>query len=164
MISRSHLKRLPLIFLITALALFTLGADSTNQRFEKVGHELMCTCGCNQVLLECNHVGCPASDGMRNELAAGINGSGDNKAVLQTFVDKYGPTVLAAPTMVGFNRVAWITPFAVFVCGIGLAMFVVRNWKLRPASAPAGVNKPAPAGNSDVLQSFRKRAREETEL
>src|SRR5258708_25882138 len=104
------IKRVLFLLLITALGLFTLGADSTNQRFEKVGHELMCTCGCNQVLLECNHVGCPSSDGMRNELMAGINGGGDNKAVLQTFVDKYGPTVLAAPTMVGVNRVAWINP------------------------------------------------------
>jgi cytochrome c-type biogenesis protein CcmH len=164
MIRRSHLKRLPLIVLITALALFTLGADSTNQRFEKVGHELMCSCGCNQVLLECNHVGCPASDGMRNELMAGIKGSGDNNAVLQTFVDKYGPTILAAPTMVGFNRVAWITPYAVFIIGIGLAIFVVRNWKLRPASVPDVVNETATRSTSDALQSFRDRARKETEL
>src|SRR5260370_2052990 len=118
MIPRSHLKRLTFMLLIAARALFTLGADSTNQRFEKVGHQLMCTCGCNQVLLECNHVGCPSSDGMRNELMAGIKGSDNDKTVLQTFVEKYGPTVLAAPTMVGFNRVAWITPFAVFIFGI----------------------------------------------
>src|SRR5438128_10896427 len=119
-------KRLMYILLISAFALFTLGAgnDKDTQRFEKVGHQLMCSCGCNQVLLECNHVGCPSSDGMRNELMAGIKGSGNDDAVLQTFVDKYGPTILAAPTMVGFNRVAWITPFAVFVFGIGLAMLV----------------------------------------
>jgi cytochrome c-type biogenesis protein CcmH len=162
MIRQSHLKRLSFVFLISALAFFALGADSTNQRFEKVGHELMCSCGCNQVLLECNHVGCPSSDGMRNELMAGITGSSDNKAVLQTFVDKYGPTILAAPTMVGFNRVAWITPFAVFVLGIGLAIFVVRNWKLRPASAPHSLTHHASTG--DAMRSFRERARKETEL
>jgi cytochrome c-type biogenesis protein CcmH len=156
------IKRLPFVLLIIALGLFTLGADSTNQRFEKVGHRLMCTCGCNQVLLECNHVGCPSSDGMRNELMAGIKGSDNNKTVLQTFVEKYGPTVLAAPTMVGFNRVAWITPFAVFIFGIGLAIFVVRNWKLRPASASPGSTEQITEGDS--LQAFRERARKETDL
>jgi cytochrome c-type biogenesis protein CcmH len=156
------IKRLPFVLLIIVLGLFTLGADSTNQRFEKVGHQLMCTCGCNQVLLECNHVGCPSSDGMRNELMAGIKGSDNDKTVLQTFVEKYGPTVLAAPTMVGFNRVAWITPFAVFVLGIGLAMFVVRNWKLRPASAPARSTAKVPEG--DAMQVFRERARKETDI
>jgi cytochrome c-type biogenesis protein CcmH/NrfF len=156
------IKRLPFVLLIIALGLFTLGADSTNRRFEKVGHELMCTCGCNQVLLECNHVGCTSSDGMRSELMAGIKGSDNDKTVLQTFVEKYGPTVLAAPTMVGFNRVAWITPFAVFILGIGLAVFVVRNWKLRPASAPARSTAKVPEG--DAMQAFRERARKETDI
>jgi cytochrome c-type biogenesis protein CcmH/NrfF len=157
------IKRVLFVLLITVLGLFTLGADSTNQRFEKVGHQLMCTCGCNQVLLECNHVGCPSSDGMRNELMAGIKGTDNDRTVLQTFVEKYGPTVLAAPTMVGFNRVAWITPFAVFILGIGLAMALVRNWKLRPGTAsPAGSREPTPEG--DALQAFRERARKETDL
>jgi cytochrome c-type biogenesis protein CcmH/NrfF len=99
---------------------------------------------------------------MRNELMAGIKGSDNDKTVLQTFVEKYGPTVLAAPTMVGFNRVAWITPFAVFVLGIGLAMFVVRNWKLRPATAAVATQERMPEG--DALQAFRERARKETDL
>src|SRR5260370_41684693 len=120
MIPRSHLKRLTFMLLIAARALFTLGADSTNQRFEKVGHRLMCTCGCNQVLLECNHVGCPSSDGMRNELTAGMQKASGDDAVLDIFVQKYGPIVLAAPTMTGFNRVAWIMPYATFALGIGL--------------------------------------------
>ena len=33
---------------------------------------------------------------------------------MQAFVQKYGNTVLSAPTGTGFNRVAWIMPFAVF--------------------------------------------------
>jgi cytochrome c-type biogenesis protein CcmH/NrfF len=39
---------------------------------------------------------------------------GDNDdLVLQGFVQEYGPTVIAAPTSTGFNRVAWIMPFLV---------------------------------------------------
>jgi cytochrome c-type biogenesis protein CcmH len=142
---------------IVAVALVTLGADIDRGRFEKLGHAMMCTCGCNQILLECNHVGCPASEGMRKELVAGLQTPGDDDAVLQTFVAKYGPTVLAAPTMTGFSRVAWIMPFAIFFAGLALAVLVVRNWRLRPADvvAPTG----AAAGDR-----FRSQARQETEL
>jgi cytochrome c-type biogenesis protein CcmH/NrfF len=161
MMSVTKKRRFAALILVATLAMFTLGADSARQRFEKVGHELMCTCGCNQVLLECNHVGCPSSDGMRNELMAGLK-SGTDASTRQSFVDKYGPTVLAAPTMVGFDRVAWITPFAVFILGMGLAIFVVRNWKLRPASMP--VAKPGSVSNPETMKSFRDRARQETEI
>ncbi|MCU1286589.1 MAG: hypothetical protein JWO13_2939 [Acidobacteriales bacterium] len=153
-------RRLASVILVVLLALFTVGADNINQRFEKTGHELMCTCGCNQILLECNHVGCPSSDGMRNELMAGVKANVNDDTVLQTFVAKYGPTVLAAPTLVGFDRVAWITPYAVFLFGIGLTILIVRNWKHMP--------KPTHAAGTpemtDTLKSFRDRAREETEL
>jgi len=47
-----------------------LGFDAA--RFNSLGHKMICACGCNQILLECNHVGCPLSDGMRNELAAAL--------------------------------------------------------------------------------------------
>jgi len=39
-----------------------LGAGDNSARFNNLGHRLMCVCGCNYVLLECNHVGCPYSD------------------------------------------------------------------------------------------------------
>src|SRR3954468_1039208 len=112
--------------LIALLGVSLLGAGQ-GTRFDKLGHELVCTCGCNQVLLECNHVGCPASDGMRKELIAGMTKSSNDDAVLDVFVQKYGPIILAAPTMTGFNRVAWITPYLAFAVGIGLVTFIVRN-------------------------------------
>jgi cytochrome c-type biogenesis protein CcmH len=142
---------------IVALALTTLGADVNRARFEKLGHEMMCTCGCNQILLECNHVGCPASDGMRNELATGMQGGKDDQAILAGFVTKYGPTVLAAPATTGFGRVAWITPFALLVLGLGLVILIVRNWKFRPAGVTV-------AGSTPALDSYRERARQETEI
>ena len=41
------------------VALFTLmGVGDDDARFRTLGHHLMCVCGCGQVLLECNHVGC----------------------------------------------------------------------------------------------------------
>ena len=91
-------------------AIFTLlGAGDPASRFNEIGHQMMCICGCNQILLECNHVGCPASDGMRNELQAAVTRGDSDSLVEQAFVQKYGPTVLAAPTAKGFDRAAYIS-------------------------------------------------------
>src|SRR3954471_9729335 len=98
------MKRLAQLAFLALFVFGTLGSDASQQRFEKLGHRMMCSCGCNQVLLECNHVGCPASDGMRKELIAGMTKSSNDDAVLDVFVQKYGPIILAAPTMTGFNR------------------------------------------------------------
>ena len=63
---------------------------------------------------------------MRNELTAGLERGDSDSLVLQSFVQKYGNTVLAAPTTTGFNRVAWIMPFAVFAAALALTIWFVR--------------------------------------
>jgi cytochrome c-type biogenesis protein CcmH len=157
--TRNSKLRLAQLALIALLALLFLGAD-TDARFNKLGHQLMCACGCNQVLLECNHVGCTYSDRMRDELAAGLARGDNDSLVLQSFVQKYGNTVLAAPTTTGFNRVAWIMPFAVFVLAILLTVWLVRLWKSRAVAQPV----PAPQLDAKELDDLRKKARQETEF
>jgi len=147
---------------LLSLAVFALtGAGDPASRFNDLGHQLMCICGCNQILLECNHVGCPASDGMRNELMAAVGRGDSNSLVEQSFVQKYGPTVLAAPTGTGFDRTAWIMPFAVLILGFGLVIFVIRAWKNRPAPALADGLRPI---RGPELDEFREQARKDTDL
>jgi cytochrome c-type biogenesis protein CcmH/NrfF len=152
-------KRAAQILLVLIVAMFTLGADFDRARFEKVGHELMCTCGCQQVLLECNHVGCQVSDGMRNKVQAGVASGKSNEAILASFVEEYGPTVLAAPTKTGFNRVAWIMPPIVFALGITAAIYFVRRWQHRFVAAKA-----QPAISTAHYQELVHQARQETEI
>src|SRR5258707_4163151 len=110
------------------LAIFILiGSGDEAARFDHLGHQLMCICSCGQILLECNHVGCPDSDGMRNELMAAVSRGDSDSLVQQAFVQKYGPTVLAAPTTTGFDRTAWIMPFVVLLVGIALVVYIVRT-------------------------------------
>jgi cytochrome c-type biogenesis protein CcmH/NrfF len=142
-------------------ATFLLGADPSGARFENLGHKLMCRCGCSQILLECNHVGCSYSEKMRQELMAGLQGPDSDDLVLQRFVQEYGGVVLAAPTNTGFNRVAWITPFAALGAGIFAVIYVVRRWKMRPPQFAAAAAEPAAKVELDAL---RERARKETEL
>jgi len=158
---RPGLKHLGQILLLALAVTLLIGAGDDNTRFNDLGHKLMCACGCRQILLECNHVGCQYSDRMRGELMAGIERGDSDDLTLQGFVQKYGPTVLAAPTTTGFNRVAWIMPYVALLLGITGTIVLVRVWRNRPAAAPSGIR---PSLNSSELDEFRVRARQETEL
>jgi cytochrome c-type biogenesis protein CcmH/NrfF len=148
---------------LLALAVFTLlGAGDPASRFNDIGHQLMCTCGsCGDTLLGCNHIGCYVSDTMRNELMAAVTRGDSDSLVEQGFVQKYGPTVLAAPTTSGFDRTAWILPAVALFLGVGLVVFVVRSWKHRPVPALADGVRPARGAE---LEQFRDQVRQETDL
>src|ERR1700690_1504334 len=146
---------------LLCLAVFLFaGAGDPASRFKDLGHQLMCICGCNQILLECNHVGCPDSDMMRNELMAAVSRGDSDSLVEQSFVQKYGPTVLAAPTTTGFNRTAWIVPFVALGIGMVTVVLVVRAWKNRPAPAIADGLRPV---RGTELEKFRDQAGKDTD-
>jgi cytochrome c-type biogenesis protein CcmH/NrfF len=150
------------IGLIVASALLLMGAsgDPGGQRFDRLGHALMCQCGCGQVMLECNHVGCASSEQMRKELKLAMERGDSDQVILAGFVAKYGPTVLSAPTTTGFNRVAWIMPIVIFLGGLTAVTVVIMAWK---RSTPNPHSNP-PGSASGELDEFRRRAREETSL
>lgn len=154
-------RRFSSLLSVLALSLLLMGAGDTQSRFQSLGHKMMCRCGCNQILLECNHVGCQYSDSMRAELIAGLDRGDSDDLILQGFVQKYGMVVLAAPPSTGFSRVAWIMPFVTLAAGLLLVVMVARVWKgkTEPAPVVAGTN----ASNPN-LDDYRRRAREETEL
>lgn len=134
---------------------FTLGATDAGSRFTDLGHRLMCTCGCSQMLGECNHVGCPESDRMRGELRASIADNKPDKEILDAFATKYGTTVLAAPTTQGFDLVAWIAPFAVFLAALCGTILLVRHWSV-------GRTQFAEQPASPEMDAIRDRIRRET--
>jgi cytochrome c-type biogenesis protein CcmH len=107
---------------------FSLGATDAGSRYTDLNHRLMCTCGCAEILGECNHVGCPNSTGELNELKDGIAAGQSDKEILNSFVGKYGAVVLAAPTGHGFDVVAWIAPFAVFAAALLGTILLIRRW------------------------------------
>ena len=141
---------------VAFIAVLTMGAASPAVRYNDLGHKMMCVCGCNQILIECNHLGCPDSDRMLGELRSAVaSGSGDD-AILTAFQDKYGPTVLAAPMLTKFNVVAWVVPPAVLILGIFGTIVLVRRWRRRAAA----VSVPA----APAFPAMRERIRRETEL
>jgi cytochrome c-type biogenesis protein CcmH len=96
---------------------------------------------------------------MRDELSAALDRGDNDDLALQSFVQKYGTVVIAAPTTKGFNRVAWIMPYLALVLGIGGVVLIIRTWRGRPLLLPAGAVKPI-AGPE--LDRFRDQARKDT--
>jgi cytochrome c-type biogenesis protein CcmH len=140
--------------LLAIAVCFSVGATDASSRYNDLNHRLMCTCGCSQILGECNHVGCTSSSGELNELRADISAGSSDKDILNSFVGKYGAIVLAAPTTHGFDLVAWIAPFAVFAAALLGTILLVRRW------ASISIGKPLPAdpapGNEDPADRERR--------
>ncbi len=119
---------------------FSLGASNPSGRLNDLDHRLMCSCGCAQILGECNHVGCTESAQELTELRADIAAGMGDQQILDAFVAKYGATILAAPSAHGFDLVAWIAPFAVFAAALLGTILLIRRWGGlggKPLAAPA---------------------------
>ena len=139
------------------LLIFMTGASDSTPRYQKLGHQLMCTCGCNQVLLECNHVGCTVSTQEEAELRVALQRGDSNQLILQSFVQKYGPTVLAAPPEHGFDLIAWIAPgLFLLLATLGTAL-LIRKWRLHTVAMPQAPTDPQ-------TEAILSRIRRETEL
>ena len=154
---RSRVLQTVMLFVV---ALATIGAGDTTAKFSSLGHKMVCTCGCGQILLECNHVGCPSSDGMIKELRTQVAAGGTATSIFNWFVAKYGPVVLAAPIRGGFDNAAWIVPIVVFLLAMVGTALLIRKWKGRHMLTAAG----APGASfSMATDDVRDRIRRETE-
>ncbi|GAC1360392.1 MAG: hypothetical protein NVSMB3_08300 [Acidobacteriaceae bacterium] len=159
-------KRPGQIVAMLGMVLMMLGATDASSRVDRIGHKMICVCSCSQVLLECNHVGCPESGHMINELQAQVANGDPDSAIFKWFETKYGAIVLAAPMRGGFDNVAWIAPFAVFLLATVGTAVLVTVWKRRTdrmlvaAARRQNESSSGRAGSRDV----RERIRREMEL
>jgi cytochrome c-type biogenesis protein CcmF len=123
--------------------------------FEKqLQHEIVCTCGAcgHSTIAECRKDPCGTSHQMRSELAALVDQHKSHDEIIQWFVTKYGSQeMLGAPIDRGFNRLAWIVPYLLGACGIGLAVVFARKWSSHAPAEAAGV--PSSTGEDAELQA-----------
>jgi len=152
-------KRLGEILLLCCAVALLMGADSENARYEKLGGKIMCACGCAQMLLKCNHVGCPDSDQMIRQLRTAVQQSSNDDEILNFFRKTWGVTAVAEPGTSGLELLAWVLPVAGLGVGLLLVLLTIRQWRLRPAQA-----KPADIHLAPKLEALRERARRETEI
>jgi cytochrome c-type biogenesis protein CcmH/NrfF len=152
-------KRIARLLILPCMAILLMGADNQEARYQKIGGKIMCSCSCAQMLLKCNHVGCPNSAQMIRELRANVQSNRNDEEILNWFRANWGVTAVVEPSTHGFELLAWVLPAAGLGLGLLVVVFFIRSWKLRPV--PVAV---ADLNLSPDLEAMRARARKETEL
>lgn len=100
---------------------------------------LMCKCDdkCGKVVINCT---CDTAKETRKDFRKKLESGLTVEQVIQVYVDKYGETVLSAPSKSGFNLTAWLTPFAAILGGgLGIRK-IVQAW-LRKTRVPPSREK-----------------------
>jgi cytochrome c-type biogenesis protein CcmH len=88
--------------------------------------ELMCDCGCGDVLVNCT---CERSEEMRTIISGMINEGKTKVQILGIFVAQFGEVILSSPPRKGFNLVAYGLPMTGFIFGSVVAVAMARRWR-----------------------------------
>ncbi|HKY22607.1 MAG TPA: cytochrome c-type biogenesis CcmF C-terminal domain-containing protein [Vicinamibacterales bacterium] len=111
--------------------------------------DIICMCGtCGRKnLAECT---CSKAADMRAEITGLVKEGKNHEDVIQYYVAKYGSQEpLASPIDKGFNRLAWLFPYAIGGFGAVAGAFVVRKWSRRSeTSVPVLATAPASADDA----------------
>jgi cytochrome c-type biogenesis protein CcmF len=97
--------------------------------------EMGCVCGgcAHENLTLCT---CGQAQKMRAQLREEIDKGSNHDEIIQAFIGLYGgQQFLGAPLDKGFNRLAWMFPYAVAATGILFLGFVATRWSRRRDSA-----------------------------
>jgi len=102
--------------------------------------EIMCTCGCQQIMGSCQmRPNCGHYDAQNTRLAGYIAEGKDYDAIKASFVKEFGgQAVLAAPLDQGFNRLAWLFPYLAAAAALIGIVVTARRWSRQAAPAAAG--------------------------
>ena len=111
------------VFLL--LAAVVLPASALALSSSEVEWELMCDCGCGDVLVNCT---CDRSEELRTVINGMIREGKTKEEILQVFVDQFGEVILSAPPRRGFNLIAYGAPAAGLLLGMFVAVIFVRRW------------------------------------
>ncbi len=135
------------LLIIGAAAAPRLGcaAEPVRTTVQEVGEGLTCQCGCGLTVANCNHPSCGFAIPTRGEIASMIRKGMTRVQILDAFRHKYGEKVLSAPTVEGFNLLAWIIPYAAVGAGIVFIVLAVARWR-RPQAEAGSTYPAAPAG------------------
>jgi cytochrome c-type biogenesis protein CcmH len=76
-----------------------------------------------------------AAYGVKMEVRRGILAGYSNDDILQGFARVYGERILAQPTAVGFNKMAWIMPIVALLIGVFIYVGFIRKTSKKPTPA-----------------------------
>ena len=131
-------RKLCLLFaILTMPMLSTADEHMSDSRYKDLGHRMICTCdrqaptgmgakGCRQALLECDHLDCPTSKRMRQELKGALQHGDTDDVILNSFVQKYGAGVLQVPRDMN-NRLVWIFALGILAATCTMVVFLRKQ-------------------------------------
>ena len=154
---------LPALLLLAALAGAGAWAEEPagQPQVGEVSYQLICQCGCNMVLSECNHQSCPFAIPERKAIAERLRQGETPEAIIASYVEAYGRKILAQPTTQGFDLLAWLMPIAALLVGGIVVVRIVRAWARRPRQTGVAEARPQPAMEGPVSQSLIERVQRE---
>ena len=125
---------------------------------------LMCYCGCADLTVRTCSCGTAAR--IKEDIAARLAKGQSVDQVVQAYVEERGEQIRSAPTLEGFNLLAWVMPFAAILAA-GLAVVaLVRRWGARGAAATRlAAREAAPSGSPssadrEALERIEREIRE----
>ena len=121
------LKNLFSVFFVSWFLFATPNISKAGTLLQDLENALMCKCDdkCGKVLINCT---CSTSDKTRVKLSKMLESGLTVEQIIKSQVDKYGETVLSAPTKFGFNLTAWVMPFIALIAGGVGVRKIISSW------------------------------------
>ena len=115
------------IFIASWFLVHTSDTSQAGSLLQDLENALMCKCDdkCGKVLINCT---CSTSDKTRVKLSKMLESGLTVEQIIKSQVDKYGETVLSAPTKFGFNLTAWVMPFIALIAGGVGVRKIINSW------------------------------------
>jgi cytochrome c-type biogenesis protein CcmH/NrfF len=155
-----RLAALFLCFAAISAATFVAPVEAQTDRAHQIGGKFMCMCGCNQVLTQCNHIGCTTSTAMLKQIDDSLARGDSETAITQSFVQEFGTTVYAEPPKTGLSLIAWVMPSIYLLAGTLLVLLVISRWRAAPPRHTAAAGGPAGISAAELDRARRRVARE----
>lgn len=146
------------------LPLALRGEEANKALVRDIDRQLACYCGCSLTVADCRvSMTCSESAALNKEVEGLVSTGMDKAQVLAKMREKYGESILAAPTKEGFNLTAWTFPFLAILLGGVFATYMIRKWKADDRGGNASGRKPrsGPASAAKAPTDYDKRVEDE---
>lgn len=145
--------------------------DPSEAAFRRVSNRLLCQCGCNYMVLSCNHLDCSSATYIRKTIRTSLAAGKAEDEIVASFVEQYGAKILPEPPKKGFSWMAWVMPFLGLVLGGGAVSYVLWYWKTRsvteaPELSPSDsdtAGEPEPEVAAALVEKYRAQIDRELE-
>jgi cytochrome c-type biogenesis protein CcmH len=138
--------------------------DPTVKNLER---RFRCTCGCGLDVYTCRTTDftCTYSPELHREVVALMEAGQTPDQVVDSFIAKYGESILMAPEAKGFGAIGYALPgAAILLAGSLLAVILVRRSRrmqqVAPAPAPSAGAGPVGSASTDEMARLERALRE----